>query len=263
MLAFDYPSEFSLITGILAGTGFNIVSGEVFTDEGMPQPAVKRKRFEREDLGKRRRIIDHFSGVVDTPLPLDTWADELRSRMEAAIRLLEKGDEPSITEAKQQVNEGVVRRLSPLHQGPYPVPYPVEIQVEDHEGAFTRLRVVSEDTPAFLYSLSNALALHGILIERVRIRTVHGRIEDEIDACLEAAEIHRRVQASGGPALPALRQGVLQCRNLRARLLAVGARLLHVQRTGQPGYHEPGVGVARRRPGALPLSVTLLCCTAS
>lgn len=27
------------------------------------------------------------------------------------------------------------------------------------------------------------------------------RIEDEIDACLEAAEIHRRVQASGGPAL--------------------------------------------------------------
>src|SRR5512139_795032 len=71
VLAFDYPSEFSLITGILAGMGFSIVSGEVFTAEGIPQAMVKRKGFEREDLGKRRRIIDHFSGVVDTPFPLE------------------------------------------------------------------------------------------------------------------------------------------------------------------------------------------------
>ena len=43
VLAFDYPSEFSLITGILAGMGFSIVSGEVFTDEGIPQIAAKRE----------------------------------------------------------------------------------------------------------------------------------------------------------------------------------------------------------------------------
>jgi glutamate-ammonia-ligase adenylyltransferase len=181
VLAFDYPSEFSLITGILAGMGFSIVSGEVFTDEGMPQTKAKRKRHEKEDLGRRRRIIDHFSGVVDTPLPLETWADELRSRMQAAILLLEKGDDPSITEAKQQVNELVVRRLAPLQQGSCPVPYPVEIQVDDRAGPFTRLRVISEDTPAFLYALSNALSLHDVSIEHVRIRTIHGRVEDEID----------------------------------------------------------------------------------
>ncbi len=181
VLAFDYPSEFSLITGILAGMGFSIVSGEVFTDEGVPQPVVRRKRLEKEDLGKRRRIIDHFSGVVDTPLPLETWAEELRSRMEDAIRLLEKGDEWSITEAKQQVNELVVGRLAPLHHGAYPVPYPVEIQMDDNAEAFTRLRVISEDTPAFLYALSNALSLHDVSIEHVRIRTIRGRVEDEID----------------------------------------------------------------------------------
>jgi glutamate-ammonia-ligase adenylyltransferase len=181
VLAFDYPSEFSLITGILAGMGFSIVSGEVFTDEGIPQSQIRRKRLEREDLGKRRRIIDHFSGAVDTPLPLETWTDELRSRMETAIRLLEKGDEPSITEAKQQVNELVVRRLAPLQQDSYPVPYPVEIQIDEHAEAFTRLRVISEDTPAFLYALSNALSLHDVSIEHVRIRTIHGRVEDEID----------------------------------------------------------------------------------
>ena len=181
VLAFDYASEFSLITGILAGMGFSIVSGEVFTDEGIPQAMVKRKGFEREDLGKRRRIIDHFSGLVDTPFPLESWAEDLRSRMEAAIRLLEKGDEASITEAKQQVNELVVRRLAPLHPDSYPVPYPVEIQMDDHAEAFTRLRVISEDTPAFLYALSNALSLHDVSIEHVRIRTIHGRVEDEID----------------------------------------------------------------------------------
>ncbi|MCX5880190.1 MAG: glutamate-ammonia-ligase adenylyltransferase, partial [Deltaproteobacteria bacterium] len=181
VLAFDYPSEFSLITGILAGMGFSIVSGEVFTDEGIPQTVNKRKRLEREDLGKRRRIIDLFSGVVATPFPLETWGAELRSRMEAAIRLLEKGDEASITEVKQQVNELVVRRLAPLQQDSYPVPYPVEIQIDEHAGAFTRLRVISEDTPAFLYALSNALSLHDVSIEHVRIRTIHGRVEDEID----------------------------------------------------------------------------------
>ena len=40
VLAFDYPSEFSLITGILAGMGFSIVSGDTFnlgtTTQGTP-----------------------------------------------------------------------------------------------------------------------------------------------------------------------------------------------------------------------------------
>ena len=202
VLAFDYPSEFSLITGILAGMGFSIVSGEVFTDEGIPQSPIKRERLEKEDLRKRRRIIDQFSGGVDTPLPLETWGDELRSRMENAIRLLEKGDESSVTQAKQQVNELVVRRLAPLHQGSYPLPYPVEIQIDDHAEAFTRLRVISEDTPAFLYALSNALSLHDVSIEHVRIRTIHGRVEDEIDLVdlrgrkIDSPELLNRVKFS-------------------------------------------------------------------
>jgi glutamate-ammonia-ligase adenylyltransferase len=41
--------------------------------------------------------------------------------------------------------------------------------------------VVSQDTPAFLYSLSNALVLRGISIEGVRIQTEQGILTDEID----------------------------------------------------------------------------------
>ena len=69
-------------------------------------------------------------------------------------------------------------------------------------GAFTRLRVISEDTPAFLYALSNALSLHDVSIEHVRIRTIHGRVEDEIDLVdlrgrkIEDPELLNRVKFS-------------------------------------------------------------------
>ncbi len=62
----------------------------------------------------------------------------------------------------------------------FSVLYPVEIKI-DNVGGRTSLRVVSQDTPAFLYSMSNALALQGISIEHIRIRTIGGRIEDTFD----------------------------------------------------------------------------------
>jgi glutamate-ammonia-ligase adenylyltransferase len=62
-----------------------------------------------------------------------------------------------------------------------PLLYPLEIAVENTAGRCTTLHIVSQDTPAFLYALSTALALRGIAIERVSIRTDAGRIEDELD----------------------------------------------------------------------------------
>jgi glutamate-ammonia-ligase adenylyltransferase len=188
VLAFDYPFEFSIITGILAGMGFNIHSGEVFTYRPVPlkpsRPHRKKKlsaKSASQDLSARRRIIDHFSGDLDTALSYQIWADECRNNMETIIGLLESREEGSVKEAKQKVNEMVVERLAHLHEGFEPVLYPVQIEV-DHEGeAFTRLKVVSEDTPAFLYALSNALSLHDILIENVKIRTIRGRVEDQLD----------------------------------------------------------------------------------
>ena len=188
VLAFDYPSEFSLITGILAGMGFSIVSGDVFTYERAVDKRSRstyRKRLTGRHIEvdpiKRRRIIDYFSGVVETPLSFKTWADELRKNMILIISLLEKGDEESVNRAKHRVNEMVVKRLAQMHKGSLPVLYPVQIDIDNVSGSYTRLKVISEDTPGFLYALSNALSLHDILIEHVRIRTIYGRIEDQID----------------------------------------------------------------------------------
>ena len=62
-----------------------------------------------------------------------------------------------------------------------PALYPVQMEIDNETSAWTRLKIISEDTPFFLYALSNALSLHNALIEHVRIRTIRGRVEDQID----------------------------------------------------------------------------------
>ncbi|MFH1122280.1 MAG: glutamate-ammonia-ligase adenylyltransferase, partial [Pseudomonadota bacterium] len=188
VLAFDYPSEFSLLTGILAGMGFSVDSGDVFTYGRVPERSVEAglptgpaAQKGREDRLQRRRIIDHFSGSLETSLSFQAWAAELREKLQTAIGLLEGGGAGSVKEAKQRVNEMVVKRLAHLHQDTQPLLYPVQLEIDNENASFTRLKVTSEDTPAFLYALSTALSLHDISIEHVRIRTIHGRVEDELD----------------------------------------------------------------------------------
>ena len=71
--AFDYPSEFSLISGLLSGTGLNILSGDVYT-YGRKEQKVKASRGKRRkrvsissEQSGRRKIVDFFSGE----LPVD------------------------------------------------------------------------------------------------------------------------------------------------------------------------------------------------
>jgi glutamate-ammonia-ligase adenylyltransferase len=188
VLAFDYPGLFSIITGVLAGMGFNILSGDVFTYQRSTPKQLKqqkRNRYQRgkplQDPLKRRRIVDHFSGVIRTSLSFEIWQNEFKTRLADIIALLERGDNDSAAEAKHRVNEMVVERLAHLQMDSPPVLYPVQIEVDNQSGPFTRLKIVSEDTPAFLYALTNALSLHSVSIEHVLIRTIHGRIEDQID----------------------------------------------------------------------------------
>ena len=188
VVAYDYPSEFSLITGVLAGMGFHILSGDVYT-YGRIDKKVSRGRFKKyeklgsftADLSNRRKIVDFFSGSLKNSVYLKNWVPEFKENLEYIISLLEKGDEEAVREAKNRVNEMVVHHLEGIASESAPVLFPVEMEVDNAAGPLTRLKVVSEDTPAFMYALSNALALHDVQIEHVRIRTIHGRVEDSID----------------------------------------------------------------------------------
>lgn len=183
VMAFDYPALFSLITGALAARGFNILSGEIFTYArrtagGTREDAEPATEAGRPDAGaSRRRIIDYFTGELDAETDAAGWPAEFQKCLGEVIALLEGGGADA---ARRRVNEMVAGRLAGLHMADQPVLYPVNIALGPADG-YTRLQVMSQDTPAFLFAMSSALALQGISIERVRIRTEAGRITDQID----------------------------------------------------------------------------------
>ncbi len=188
VLGFDHLGVFSLMTGILAGMGFNISAGDVFTyrrrqgGDGRQgrQRGQRRTPLKRDSLS-RRRIVNHFSGTWTREFRFEEWAAEFEKRIRGIFTLLEKEDRGSAEEARHRVNEMVVRELDHFQPDPSSGLSPVLIDVDNESGEFTRLRIVSEDTPAFLYSLTQAFSLHDIAIEHVRIRTHQGQISDEID----------------------------------------------------------------------------------
>ena len=190
VLAFDYPAEFSLITGILAALGFNILSGDVFTYARAALPSGggrsrgmsewRRRRAADQVLLRRKRIIDRFRGHIRGRLDAVSWQSEVGQRLSEIFALLEQGDAESMGHARHRVNEMVAARLAEIHADDLPVLYPVDLTVDNQTGPYTTLRVVSQDTPAFLYALSTALSLRGVSIEHVQIRTRGGKIEDEV-----------------------------------------------------------------------------------
>jgi glutamate-ammonia-ligase adenylyltransferase len=188
VLGFDYLGVFSLMTGILAGMGFHISSGDVFTYRRREQASPRRgwqggqpPFAGRPDPLGRRRIVNHFFGSRRRESGFEAWAQEIEKSISDAFLLLERGDSQSAEKARHQVNEMVVRELDRLHADGPPVLSPVLIEVDNRSGEYTRLKVVCRDTPAFLYSLTQAFSLHGIAIEHVQIRTLEGEIADEID----------------------------------------------------------------------------------
>ena len=176
VLAFDYTFEFSLITGVLAGAGFSIESGDIFTYRAVPAGSAGM-----EPLSARRRIVDRFVGRIVPPVPRPAWAARLRSALEEVVGLMERGGDDALASARQKVNELVAQRLADIQMDARAVLLPVQIKIDNDAPSFTRLHVVAQDTPAFLYTLVNALALRGVRIEHVTIRTTGPRVEDDMD----------------------------------------------------------------------------------
>jgi glutamate-ammonia-ligase adenylyltransferase len=189
VLAFDYPFEFSMITGVLAATGFSIRSGDVFTyrtagvgEEKSGVDAKSRKRRTTQSALRRRRIVDHFIGrLLDASAPFENWKGDFERRIREVFALLELQNQQALSEAKQLVNKMVAEQIEKLSMDLDPALYPVSIEMDNETGAATKIKVISRDTPAFLYSFSHALSLQNLAIERVTINTVGSRVEDDIE----------------------------------------------------------------------------------
>jgi glutamate-ammonia-ligase adenylyltransferase len=174
----DAPGLFSLLTGVLMSLGFSIASGEVYTYA--PAPPGRRPRS-AADPYRRRRIVDLFLGRVDTLGSLAAWTAELRQRLVSTVGLLERHAPDGLQLARKRVNEWVTERLEQTGPARPRSPFVTGVELQRLDSGAVLLRVESEDTPAFLYSLSTALALHEVSIRRVRIETRDGKVHDELE----------------------------------------------------------------------------------
>ncbi len=191
VLAFDYPGAFSLITGVLSSLGFDIRSGDIFTWSPARPDAPRSLEL------RRRRIIDRFTGIVAEGDWSEDWEPSLAARLAEVFDGLERGGEAAIV-SRRTVNELAARRLGRIRFAREAVLYPVQIEVDSSPSGRTRMRVISQDTPFFLFTFSTALTLQEVSIEHVTIRTETERIQDEFEfvdaggrAIVDASRIDR------------------------------------------------------------------------
>lgn len=179
----DRRGVFSLITGILGANGFSIVDGRVFTGKREERRAVHRRRHgharRRETVAPTRPIVDTFRGALDAGIDVSTWGQQVGEQLTEAVNLLLQGEDGAAL-ARRRVHERVAQWLEAHPVEVLPALYPVEVEIRN-ETDVTELCVVSQDTPMFLYSLSNALTLKGISIEGLTIATQHGQVDDRIE----------------------------------------------------------------------------------
>ncbi|NQY73184.1 MAG: hypothetical protein HRT90_00310 [Candidatus Margulisbacteria bacterium] len=166
ILGFNYPYLFSLLTGLLSGNYFDIVTGMVFTIK--PEQSKKDRVY----------IVDQFSGVISQNIEWSAWVNQFKEQLGTLISYLEKGFR--INDAKQMVNALVAKRLNAQLTQKTPM-FPMSLSIDNSLHSFTRLSIVTQDTTAFLYMLSNALSSKGISIEQVAIKTYGITVKDTMD----------------------------------------------------------------------------------
>jgi len=174
IVASDYFSEFSILCGLLTSFGLDIRTGTVETFSGRtPGPGAPG----RPRNGVRKKILDRFEvsrggGAPFTPSRQREFQDELQT----LIGYLADGRFP---EARERLNRRLIERLS-KDRRPFAGRFdPVEVRFDNRaDPRWTVMDVHSRDVPAFLYALSNALAMRDIYIHKVRIRSVRSEARD-------------------------------------------------------------------------------------
>ncbi len=182
VIAYDFSSVFSLITGILSSSGMDITEGEIFTGRKRTRKIQKqrgskrRRRPEGLNVGSRL-IVDRFKGFLREERNIADWLLQLDFNFREIFRKLVRDNDP--LSAKEYVNERVARALYQLKPEVTRILYPIKIDFDNSDPNYTRMTVQTEDTPFFLYAMGTALSLQGISIENVSITTHENRVLDD------------------------------------------------------------------------------------
>lgn len=175
VVGFDFPGLFAILSALLSVYGFNIQNGHIFT----------YSKFDKDDrvfagkdyFFKRKKIIDYVEAVVESGTLMDQrMQEEFERELNKHLLLINAKKQ---RESTTLINQRVGKYLSALCLESGDRLLPIHIDIEQEQG-FTLLRLEAEDTPAFLFSLANALAMQGISIARIVISTSGNKVSDLI-----------------------------------------------------------------------------------
>ena len=177
IVAFDYPGELSVITGLLFVHGMNILRGDAFTYEPVGSVSARSAR------DSRRKIVDVFTvqPVSQENVDAAVWSRYVAD-LENYLRMLRGGQR---VEAQGDLTKRIALGLqnSDLVQAGQFIPalYPINIYLDNEvSDRHTMLRIDSPDTFGFLYEFTNALAINHVYIDRVIVETVGSRVQDTL-----------------------------------------------------------------------------------
>lgn len=174
LVGYDLLGAFALITGAMAVCGLNIREGQVFSYKRGPERPTPWGGHTRGGL-----IIDLFTVDFDADQPFDANAQEaFVAELTTLIQLQRQGEQQ---QARDTLNYRLINAIRTSGQQFPERLFPVDVHIDNTASPdWTVMHVTAEDTPGFLYSLSNALAMRGFYVHRVNIRSVQGKVQDEL-----------------------------------------------------------------------------------
>ena len=196
VVAFDYLSVISILSGLLSSNGLSIRRGDVFTYANEEPKADAEKLNSRSPrrrgrvanpvalaeitssaLRSQRKIVDVFS--VYAPLETRTDWPALMLDIKNSMKYLQMN---SAGVVQRQINERVVDYLRREEDQGVLSMSPVHVAIDnDTRSGATRLDITGQDTPAFLYALSTALAIRNINIRRIEIAAAGVQVKDTLE----------------------------------------------------------------------------------
>lgn len=179
IIAYDYHGELSLICGLLFEYGFDILSGQVFTYHGSDS-STDEARPKIVDVFHVRRAAHESSGRTSDPeLELhdaSIW-QRYRDDLHEFLQRLHHG-ESHLTQGNLAKRVAAAIEHSAASQAPL---YPVELTFDNSlSERYTVFTIRARDTAGFVYELAYALALNGVSIGCVELRTVDGIAHDTL-----------------------------------------------------------------------------------
>jgi len=166
IVGFDYLSEFSIFCGLLSAFGLNICAGDIYSfgrKASRPSP---------------RKIVDVFSVSLKAGETFDEAKQrDLENELQTFAHLLAANE---ADQARERLNRFLTERIEKMNEALSGLLSPIEIRFDNRVSEdWTVMETHSEDAFAFLYAISNALAMQGVYIHKVRIRGAGREVRNE------------------------------------------------------------------------------------